>query len=351
MDSMKPSVAALLAFSIALAASAQEQRTQMEITVERMLLDLYVTSPNGEPMTGLGAEDFRVRVDGVDAEIDGVEWVDMTALPDLDTPIDPESGEVLYTSPGRLLVFFFQTDKARHGSRVTGQMKMIGQAKEFLTTLGPRDRVAIVQFDSHLKVREDFTNDHEVLERAIDQTLKIDEPPAPKTVYSPSLMTRLDRGEAKRAASPEKALFLIGNALIPIPGPKSLVMFGWGLGRFGSSGVRMTPDYFPAKRALERARTSVFALDVTVADYHSLEVGMKKAAEDTGGFYAKTHMFPQYAMEKLERTISGRYELFVKRPAGLPRGLHRIEVDVPSRRDATVLVREMWEDGPVPETR
>lgn len=345
---MKRSFGALLLASIAASAPAQDVRSRMEITVERMLLDLYVTDARGDSVVGLDASNFRVRVDGVEAEVDGVEFVDMTSMPDLDRPVDPETGDILYGAPGRLLLFFFQTDTQRDKSRVVGHMAMLEQAKTFLETLGPRDRVAVVQFDSHLKVREDFTNDHQVLERAIDETLKIDRPPRPKKVHSPSLLTRLDLDEARKAASPEKALFLIGNALIPIPGPKSLVMFGWGLGRFGSGGVRMTPDYFPAKRALEKSRTSVFALDVSVADYHSLEVGLKKAAEDTGGFYAKTHLFPRFAMEKLERTISSRYELFVKRPPGLPRGLHRIEVDLVGRRGVSVLVREMWEDGPPP---
>jgi VWFA-related protein len=339
---------AILVLALAVPAAAQDIRSQMEITVERILLDLFVTDHRGEPVHGLGPADFRVRVDGVEAEIDGVEFVDMTSLPDLDRPLDPETGEILYTSSGRLLIFFFQTDKQREPTRVTGHMAMLEQAKKFLHTLGPQDRVAVVQFDSHLKVREDFTNDRPVVERAIEETLKIDRPPRPRRVHSPSLLTRLDLDEARRAASPEKALFLIGNALIPIPGPKSLVMFGWGLGRFGASGVRMTPDYFPAKRALEKSRTSVFALDISVADYHSLEVGLMKAAEDTGGFYAKTHVFPQHAMNKLERTISARYELFVKRPAELPRGLHRIEVSVVGKRGVTVLAREMWEDGPIP---
>jgi hypothetical protein len=34
----------------------------------------------------------------------------------------------------------------------------------------------------------------------------------------------------------------------------------------------MTADYEPARRAPQKARCSVFALDVTDADYHSLEV-------------------------------------------------------------------------------
>lgn len=333
---------AALILLVAAAASAQDIRSRMEITVERILLDLYVTDSRGEPIDDLRPSNFRVEIDGVPAEVDAVEFLDMTAAIDLDQ-VHPDS-ELASRPRGRLLVFFFQTDFAREKSRVPGQMAMIHHAIEFLSTLQPHDRVAVVQFDSHLKVREDFTDDRERLESSIRETLKIDRPPPPPKVPSPSLMTRLDLEDARRAASPEKALFLIGNALIPIPGPKSLVMFGWGLGRFGSSGVTMTPDYFPARRALEKSRTSVFSLDISRADYHSLEVGLKKASEDTGGFYAKTHLFPKLAMGRLERTLSARYELFVKRPPELPRGLHEVSVEVVGRPGAVVLVREMWED-------
>ena len=192
-------------------------------------------------------------------------------------------------------MFFFQTDFGRATARVKGQMRMIAHANDFLETLLPTDRVAVVQFDSHLKVRQDFTDDREKLRDAITNSLLVSRVGVPERVPLPSLMSGLRIEDARRAASPEKALFLLGNALLPIPGPKSMVMFGWGLGRFGSGGVTMTRDYSLARRALEQSRTAVFSMDICDCDYHSLEVGQQKVSADTGGFYAKTHLFPTLA--------------------------------------------------------
>lgn len=57
---------------------------------------------------------------------------------------------------------------------------------------------------------------------------------------------------ASRAATPETALLVLAEALKDVPGSKSLVFFGWGLGRFSSTGVHMERDYGPARRALDR---------------------------------------------------------------------------------------------------
>src|SRR5688572_4976655 len=104
----------------------------MEITVERILLDLYVTDSRGEPIDDLRPSNFKVHIDGVPAEIDAVEFVDMTAPIDLDE-VHPDS-DLVDRPRGRLLVFFFQTDFAREKSRVPGQMAMIQHAIEFLGT-------------------------------------------------------------------------------------------------------------------------------------------------------------------------------------------------------------------------
>jgi hypothetical protein len=93
-----------------------------------------------------------------------------------------------------------------------------------------------------------------------------------------------------------------------------VVFLGWGLGRYGANGVTMRPEYEDARRALEAARATVFALDVTEADYHSLEVGLQQVAADTGGTYAKTYLFPQLAIERLEQSIAGYYVLYFRRP-------------------------------------
>ena len=82
----------------------------------------------------------------------------------------------------------------------------------------------------------------------------------------------------------------------------------------------------------------MFCLDVTQADYHSLEAGLQQVAEDTGGFFERTHVFPARALNRLAGALAGHYVLMVDRPP-LPKGRHRVDVSVPHRR-ATVLVRD-----------
>jgi hypothetical protein len=122
-----------------------------------------------------------------------------------------------------------------------------------------------------------------------------------------------------------------------------VILIGYGLGRFTSSGVKLGKDYALARRALEQSRASVFSLDISDADYHSLEVGLGAVSADTGGFYAKTHQFPQLAMDRLQRTLAGHYELEVRKPDTKIAGLHTIEVDV-TRRGAHVLARTSYLD-------
>lgn len=337
--SISSGLAILLILLMALPAWAQFQET---IDVERIVVDAHVIDSRGNPLTGLTVADFRVRVTGKEAEIESVEWIDITKP--YAEGLTPEEAEASFSTPapqGRLIIVFFQTDFAR--MRIKGQLRMTGHAIEFLDTLLPYDRVALVSFDSHLKLWQDFTSDRSLLERALKDAMEIREPGSPQLVHAPALFTRIDRRAAQQTTSSEQALLLVGNALLPIPGPKSLILFGWGLGTYSRAGVTMTRDYVPARRALESSRTSVFSLDISDADYHSLEVGLGKASADTGGFYEKTHIFPRFAMEKLQRTISGHYVLVVKRPAALPRGEHTIETKLVKRR-GQVLARGSFVD-------
>jgi hypothetical protein len=138
-------------------------------------------------------------------------------------------------------------------------------------------------------------------------------------------------------------LIVVANALRGIPGPKSLLLMGWGLGHRWAGGVLMGPKYTIARHVLEAARVTIFSLDTVDADYHTLEAGLEKAAEDTGGFYAKTHIFPKIALDKLQRTLSGHYELEVRRPEKLKPGTHDVIVNV-KRRGVTVLAPMTYMD-------
>src|SRR5215470_7352747 len=136
-----------------------------EARVERVVVDAYVTNRKGDSLTGLDANDFIVKVDGKRIALESAEWISA------DTPeVAPErwAAEELagrQIAPGRLIVFFFQTDY--YPTRLVGLMRMSIHARRFLDALLPTDRVAVVSYDSHLKLRQDFTSDRQKLEGAL----------------------------------------------------------------------------------------------------------------------------------------------------------------------------------------
>ena len=338
----------LLAVSAAASAQKTPPPLKETITVERIIVDARVTHSSGEAILGLTARDFNVRVGGVLAKVESADWIPETAaareIADIDKPQVTVNNSLDVPAPrGRLLIFFFQTDFARNALRVEGQMKIMRYADEIIDSLEPEDRVAVFSHDSRLKFQLDFSNDRERVRQVMRESLAVDDPPVPPLVPMPSLAKRLDREAMKNAATAERALFLIGNALRPIPGPKSLILFGWGLGRLSGGQVVTGGDYMVAKRALESSRVSVFSIDITQADWHSLGVALGKVADDTGGFYASSYLFPQLAVDRLERTLQGHYELEVRKPELKRIGVHTIEVQV-AGRDVVVLARTTYVD-------
>lgn len=309
------------------------------ITVQRILVDVRVTESHGEPVPNLTPADFTVKIGGKPAVVESVTWVDDVATAQA-APGEQASPAVEEARPqprkGRLFVLFIQTDFARANSRVTGQMHFRRYAEEFVLSLAPEDRIAVFSFDSHLKFRRDFTSDKEDVVQAIRESIRIDFPPPPPAVPSPSLAARLDREAMRRASNSETALLLVANALAPIDGPKSLLLMGWGLGERAGRTVQMKREWPAARRALDAARATIFALDTSFASYHDLEFGLEAAAKDTGGFYAKTHQFAESAITRLQRTLSGHYELELRPADALRAGTHRLQVRV-KRRGASVL--------------
>ena len=342
----------LLALLVLLPLAAMAQETQQKvgetITVERIIIDTRVTDDRGDPILNLAASDFRVKIDGKPAAVESVLWVPETAayrdMADVEAPqVEVNTGTGSPTPRGRLLVFLFQTDFARNSVRTNGQMKVLIYAEKLVNNLDPEDRVAVLSYDSRLKFRLDFSGDPDEIMETCRRSLLVDDPPEPQIVPLPSLSRSFNRDDARNATSPEMALTVLANALRPIPGPKSLILFGWGLGTYSAGRVVMGRDYTIARRVLESARVSVFSMDFTAADYHTLAAGMAVAAADTGGFYASTHNFPQLAIDKLQKTLAGHYELEVRKPPTSAKGYHTIEVTV-ARRNANVLARSSYVD-------
>lgn len=324
----------LFALLFAVPAAAQVTET---ITVARVLLDVRVTDFDGDPILNLTKSDFTVSLGGKPAAVESVTWVPETAAARViagmdDEPAPAQAGVDGELAPqGRLFVVFIQTDFGRSSVRAQGQMYFLKHAQQIIEEMEPEDRVAVFSFDSHLKFRLDFTDDKNRVAAEIADAIAISEPPTPPIVPNPSLSRRLDREEMKKATSSEEALIIVGNALRPIPGPKTLLLLGWGLGEYVGGQVIMTKKYSIARRVLEAARVTVFALDTSYTAYHSLEAGLKKAANDTGGYYSRTSDFPGIAVDRLRKTLAGHYELEVRRPEVLAPGAHAVDVRVKKR--------------------
>ena len=334
----------------ALHSSAQEAARpgsfREEARVERVIVDAYVTDRYGDPIPDLTATDFRVRVDGKPVPLESAEWVpaDLPEIPiEASLSAAPAGQPISLAPPGRLIIFFFQT--GFHKSRLSGLVRMSLQARRFLDTLLPTDRVAVISYDSHLKLRQDFTADHQKIEDALYDSIRTGDQALIGDDAFPSISQHFDYEAAKDAATPERGLFVLARALAPIPGGKTMLFFGWGLGTVGGmSGPNLTErrDFGNALRALAAARTNIFTLDVTDADYHTLEAHLQTMSELTGGTYQKTHIFPSLAMDRVRRAISGRYVLVFVKPQA-PRGQHAIEVKLAGRK-GEVNARQYYDD-------
>jgi VWFA-related protein len=307
------------------------------VDVERVLVDARVLDHQGQTIVGLTADDFRVRIGGRPVPIESVMWVG-GAKPDVPA-VQTATPSTTEAPPGRLIIFVFQKDFFE-SSRIVGFMRMLMESQTFLDDLTPLDRVAVLSFDSQLKIWLDFTSDREAVRHVLRRGILFEAPRPVAGVSDVSLMTRLNPANASRTYTIEKALHHIADAIRGLPGAKSIVFVGYGFGRLGWTGVTMEHGYEEARDALLAARASVFTLDVTQADYHSLEAGLQFVSRHTGGSFARTHLFPEQAMKRLAGALAGYYVLFLEVP-NLEPGKHDVEVRL-TVRQGTVLARESY---------
>jgi VWFA-related protein len=281
------------------------------VRVARFLLDAYVTDASGDVVPDLAAADFRVRAGRTELEVESAEWIPAGRA---EGPVDAVDSRGMAPAvrypPGRILVFFIQADIGRQ--RAKGLLRVRSEIRRLLDTLVPTDRAAVVRFDSHLTLLCDFTNDRATLDAAFLEGLRQGTEPVVVPSAFPSLAAGLDAGEARRAPHVERALDLVAKALVPIPGGKALVFLGWGLGI--DRAPREGEDMARAFASMAAARINVFMLDVSDADWHTLETTLQNTSAITGGTYEKTHLFAGAAVARLAKRLAGRYVLVCVAP-------------------------------------
>ncbi|MFL6197381.1 MAG: hypothetical protein ACJ75H_24555 [Thermoanaerobaculia bacterium] len=324
--------------------TAPQESFADEITVALSTVVVRVVDTWGKPILGLSPRNFRARVGKTEIPVVAADWYGTgeadepdtpTAAPEAAAEAEAESVALTAARPGRLVLVFVQADL--NPSRISGQLRLRPYTEELLASLPARDHIAVVSYDSHLKLRQDFTRDRQATHAAIDEGMLFGEAPTDLKPGEPSLARHFDFAAAKEAASPERGLELTAEALSQVRGEKLLIFLGWGLGRFSGDGVHMTPAFYRAVRALGKAKAPVFVLDITSADGHSLEAGLQSVAEATGGMYLSTFRLPNLATDVLAKAISGYYVITLD-PGGLTGVAGRVTLELRGKR-GTILAR------------
>jgi VWFA-related protein len=308
-------------------------------------VDLRVLDDSGEPIVGLTKADFTVTIDGKPAVIDAADWV----APDVNAPaqtqraateLQPRSLSPHPVPAGRWIVLLYQ--KHSDLSDVEGMMRLRHDFATLASIVSEKDHVAVLSFDTSLHLWLDFTSDGRRIRRVLEHDIFVGSPPPIQPGPFPSLAASLPSDVATRTYTIEKSLQKVGDALTPLPGAKTIVVLGHGMGTWlpGLRMVQMPADYGDTVLALQRARVSVFSVDVTKADYHPREEGLRLIAADTGGFYMNTHIFTTAALNRVAGALVGYYVLFVV-PPDAQQGNRRIEVSLPHRK-GTILSRRAY---------
>ena len=328
------------------APGAQPQQPFVEhVDVTRVLIDARVFDDRGRPIADLGPSDFAVKIGGRAARVESAEWIG-------GAPSQPATGADVARAdvsgadvtragpPGRLVVFLVQKDL--EPARILGLMQVSRLVDTLLQPLTRDDRAAVLSFDSRLRVWTDFTNDFERVRSVLAEDVLLRHPGPVVASRDVSLMAGLDKDATPRIFEIEQALRHIAGRLEPLAGAKSLVMLGYGFGRYDARAnvVTLMDGYEEAAAALQRARVAVFSLNVTQAHFNSLQAGLQTVSAETGGLYASTYEFPAWAVRRVSHALAGHYVLFVEKPE-LEAGVHRLEVRLTARR-GTVMARNSY---------
>ncbi len=143
-----------------------------EILVSEVLLDVMVTDKKGNPILGLGPEDFQITEDGKQVQVTSATFYSNRRYAGSEAA--PAGASAPADNSGlapHYFVFLFD-DQRRNSADVPGllqrQVRAGKDAIEWLRGgLAPTDWVAVLGYDNRLKLFQDFSQDREALERAI----------------------------------------------------------------------------------------------------------------------------------------------------------------------------------------
>jgi VWFA-related protein len=156
-----------------------QQAFVLHAQTNEVLVDVRVYDKSGKPVTDLKQSDFRVTEDGVQQTISDFSLEDVEKLAqatggneqaqviDL-AKLPPEANAEQVLQDHRLLVFFFDISSMQPDEL----MRALKSSSDFVSNrMTPADLIAVVTYSASLRVVQDFTNDRDVLKKALHTIL------------------------------------------------------------------------------------------------------------------------------------------------------------------------------------
>ena len=260
----------------------------LKVSTNEVLVDVRVTDHKGDPVTNLKESDFKVYEDGVLQEINSFDLENIQKLAQATgengKPAEINLGTLPKTTSQeiyqrmvqnhRLIVLFFDLSSMQ----IPDLLRALASAQNYLKTeMTPADLVAVVTYSSNLKVLQDFTNDRDVLSKAI-KSIQIGQSSTLASSGSvgeaggtDSFGNEVVTQDTGNAFTPDEtefnifntdeklsALQSLANMLQTVPGRKSVIHFSSGIEQTGvdnEAQLQATVD------AANRANVSFYTMD------------------------------------------------------------------------------------------
>ncbi len=327
----------------AAAPTAETPRFGEAIEVREVLLDVLVTDPAGHVIVGLGKPDFVVRENGKPVELTGVTFYSNRRSLEGSDVLAKKGLRIDQVPEDRYFLLLFQDQKVNAveiPALLTQQVQAGRFAKEWVAhELLPNDWVAVLSYDTKLKVHQDFTRDRTQLGAGIDAAVAGKEventwpsrmPPA--TDAAPSLLRGLPHGNELRDQTPTiyQALQTLARSAGAIAARKNLVMFTNGFGHINPF-AQYVPDpryYTPTMEALNSNNVAVYSVDeVLPGTEHVMANSLNLLSTETGGRYLYNFTNFRTALTDISTENNGYYLLSYRseHPAGSA-GFQQVQV-------------------------
>lgn len=321
-------IAAATLFLVTPLAAQEPSTTGETIEVRRVLIDATVTDSAGNPIIGLGPDDFIVTEQGKQVPVESADYFTSRKLVRSDIGAQPVVDEV---REERYFVLFFHHYPGMEGG-LAQTMRIRRDALRWIEEdMLPGDRVAIVGHDIRMRVFADFTSDEKVLRDAMNKVGTMSEGVQARPAYAegPSLFDTLNAREIRNDTGRIfDSLTLVADAVEPIRARKVMVLYspGFSEGSLAADNPFMTP----VLTSLNRANVQVWAAQIPGLALMPYQENLSRLALETGGEVLRTPVNYATPLTRADRANAGYYLLSYRSPAPPAEGEFR-KVDVKLR--------------------